>query len=93
MRKWRKDWWKCKKNKKKKKKIIWILISSRNPVISSKAHSKDFQKNQILGEKIKRFHQLKEKEEKEYDYEKRKKELEAIFYLFFQKITSIIEKK
>lgn len=54
------------------------MFSKRNPVISSKSQSKDYQKNQTLGENIKRFHFLKEKEEKEYDYERRKKEQEVI---------------
>lgn len=49
-------------------------------MISSKNQTKDFQKNQILGENIKRFHLLKEKEEKEYDHEKKKRELEANYF-------------
>lgn len=54
-------------------------------MISSKIQSKDFQKNQILADKIKRFHYLKDKEEKEYDHEERAQKLEVLFNeIYFQ---------
>jgi len=34
-----------------------------------------------LGEQIKRFHNLKEKEDADYDYEKRRKELEVHYFI------------